>query len=100
MRRIVKASPAVRTLAARMDVDLAQVRGTGEGGRVTGDDVRAHSAGPSSSQVPSTGVGDRTTSRGQEAREAVAKTTRVDFGRTRKVMYRAMGDMGQVPHFG
>ena len=96
LKRIVKASPAVRTLAARMDVDLSQVRGTGDGGRVTGDDIRQHAAGTSSG-LGSGGVRPPVK---EMARESVDKSTRVDFGRTRKVMYRAMGDMGQVPHFG
>jgi 2-oxoisovalerate dehydrogenase E2 component (dihydrolipoyl transacylase) len=37
----VKAAPAVRALARRLGVDLAQVRGTGKGGRVTAADVNA-----------------------------------------------------------
>lgn len=96
LKKIVKASPAVRTLAARMDVDLGEVRGTGDGGRVTADDVRSHNGhlDPVNSTGGETGVVNRT------SRDEVAKSTRVDFGRTRKVMYRAMGDMGQVPHFG
>ena len=99
MRRIVKASPAVRTLAARMDVDLSQVRGTGEGGRVVGDDIRLHASGGSSSTAPSGPlIGGRGGQMG--SRDTVDKMTRVEFGRTRKVMYRAMGEMGQVPHFG
>jgi pyruvate dehydrogenase E2 component (dihydrolipoamide acetyltransferase) len=35
------ASPEARRLARELDVDLAQVRGTGKGGRVTVEDVRA-----------------------------------------------------------
>jgi pyruvate dehydrogenase E2 component (dihydrolipoamide acetyltransferase) len=38
------AAPAVRALAREMDVDLPGVRGTGPGGRVTKDDVRAQAA--------------------------------------------------------
>ena len=41
----VRATPLVRRLAAELDVDLASVRGTGSGGRVTEDDVRG-AAGP------------------------------------------------------
>lgn len=99
LKRIVKASPAVRTLAARMDVDLGSVRGTGDGGRVTGDDVRLHAGTGTGTSSGSGSVGGRQTVK-ETARESVEKSTRVEFGRTRKVMYRAMGDMGQVPHFG
>jgi len=38
------AAPAVRALARELDVDLPGVRGTGPGGRVTKDDVRAQAA--------------------------------------------------------
>jgi pyruvate dehydrogenase E2 component (dihydrolipoamide acetyltransferase) len=37
------ATPAVRALARRIGVDLQRVPGTGPGGRVTKDDVQAHS---------------------------------------------------------
>lgn len=99
LKRIVKASPAVRTLAARMDVDLAEVKGTGDGGRVTSEDVRGHAGGSSSTTHNASGRNDEGPSSGA-ARASMPPTTRVEFGRTRKVMYRAMGDMGSVPHFG
>ena len=38
------AAPAVRALARELDVDLPVVRGTGPGGRVTKEDVRAQAA--------------------------------------------------------
>jgi pyruvate/2-oxoglutarate dehydrogenase complex dihydrolipoamide acyltransferase (E2) component len=37
----VQATPLVRRIAAELDVDLASVSGTGPGGRITEDDVRA-----------------------------------------------------------
>jgi pyruvate dehydrogenase E2 component (dihydrolipoamide acetyltransferase) len=40
------ATPAVRALAREMGVDLHGVPGTGPGGRVTKDDVRAHASSP------------------------------------------------------
>ncbi len=42
----VRATPLVRRLAAELGVDLATVAGTGPGGRITDDDVRAAAAGP------------------------------------------------------
>jgi pyruvate dehydrogenase E2 component (dihydrolipoamide acetyltransferase) len=38
--RPVLATPAVRALAKQMDLDLAQVKGTGPGGRITKEDVQ------------------------------------------------------------
>jgi 2-oxoisovalerate dehydrogenase E2 component (dihydrolipoyl transacylase) len=96
MRKIVKASPAVRTLAARMGVDLAEMKGSGEGGRVLKDDIIAASTASDLGGVAGSG-GDRM---GQMDRDQVPAVTRVEFGRTRKVMYRALGEMGAVPHFG
>lgn len=100
-RKIAKASPAVRTLAAKLGVRLEDVRPTGEAGRVTRDDVRAASeggaaVGPGKPAESETAASERR----QAPRDAVPEITRVEFGRTRKVMYRAMGDMGSVPHFG
>ena len=37
-----KASPSTRRLAVELGVDLADVTGTGPGGRITADDVRSH----------------------------------------------------------
>jgi pyruvate dehydrogenase E2 component (dihydrolipoamide acetyltransferase) len=42
----VHASPAVRRLARELDVDLAKLKGTGEKGRITKDDVRSFLRGP------------------------------------------------------
>lgn len=100
LKRIVKASPAVRTLAARLDVDLSEVKGTGDGGRVTSEDVRGHAEGSGVREVEPSGTSASPTAVSRGARGSEPPSTRVEFGRTRKVMYRAMGDMGSVPHFG
>ena len=39
------ATPATRKLARELDVDLAQVPGSGPAGRITSEDVRAHAGG-------------------------------------------------------
>jgi pyruvate dehydrogenase E2 component (dihydrolipoamide acetyltransferase) len=42
----VPATPATRRLARELDVDLDQVKGSGPGGRVTPEDVKAHAEAP------------------------------------------------------
>ncbi|WVF66562.1 hypothetical protein IAT40_001302 [Kwoniella sp. CBS 6097] len=99
MKTIIKASPAVRTLAARLGVDLAEVKATGPSGRITKEDIesvapRSKSAGNwNTSTASSTVVRD-------VKRDAEPESTRIEFGRTRKVMYRALGGQGSIPHFG
>ena len=90
-RMVVKASPAVRTLAARLGVDLNGVEGTGEGGRITKEDI--HALGQASKGLGPSGATNID-------REKQAEVTRVDFGRTRKVMWRAMQASATIPHFG
>ena len=58
----VPATPSTRRLARELGVDLRTVRGSGNGGRVTGDDVRAAASrpaatdrAPASSAPPATG---------------------------------------------
>lgn len=99
LRKIVKASPAVRTLAARMGIELVDVEGSGEGGRVLRDDLTSHSAPASHLSSGGSRAGEVMELESRDRGE-IPEVTRVEFGRTRKVMYRAMGDMGSVPHFG
>jgi pyruvate dehydrogenase E2 component (dihydrolipoamide acetyltransferase) len=48
----VPATPATRRLARELGVDLRRVRGTGPGGRVTDDDVRAAAGQPAAAPAP------------------------------------------------
>jgi pyruvate dehydrogenase E2 component (dihydrolipoamide acetyltransferase) len=48
----VHASPSVRRLARELGVDLRQIRGTGEKGRITKDDVKAFLRGPAAAPAP------------------------------------------------
>ncbi|HET8968923.1 MAG TPA: dihydrolipoamide acetyltransferase family protein, partial [Gaiellaceae bacterium] len=43
----VQATPVVRRIAQELDVDLTEVAGSGPGGRITEEDVRASATGPS-----------------------------------------------------
>src|SRR6185437_11832342 len=55
------ASPSVRRLARELGVDLNQIKGTGEKGRITRDDVksflRGPAAAPAASAAPAGGMG-------------------------------------------
>ena len=58
----VHASPAVRRLARELGVDLTALKGSGEKGRITPDDVKAHLRGPApaaaaSAPAPAAGSG-------------------------------------------
>ncbi len=56
----VHASPSVRRLARVLDIDLSTIRGTGEKGRITKDDVKAALRGPAtpvSVPAPTGGMG-------------------------------------------
>ena len=52
----VQATPVVRRIAQELGVDLAAVTGTGPGGRVTEDDVRAAAGGGEGRREPLRGV--------------------------------------------
>ena len=59
---MVHASPSVRRLARELEVDLAKVKGTGEKGRITKDDVqgvpaRARPAPAAAAAAPAGGMG-------------------------------------------
>jgi pyruvate dehydrogenase E2 component (dihydrolipoamide acetyltransferase) len=64
----VPAAPSTRRLARELGVDLNVVNGSGPGGRVTDDDVRAAGAGPAAGAAPAT-----TAARGVAAASAAAK---------------------------
>lgn len=48
----IKALPLIRKLAKELGVDLAEVQGTGAGGRISREDVQAAAGRPSSTPVP------------------------------------------------
>ena len=98
-RKIVLSSPAVRALARRLDVDLENVSGSGEKGRIRREDVEAFAASQGLQDVSyETRSATLRLSDVQRAREP--ESTRVVFGRTRKVMWKALTPQGSVPHFG
>lgn len=52
----IPAAPATRRLARELGVDLTQVTGSGPGGRIVQDDVKAHIRSGQSSVAPATGA--------------------------------------------
>lgn len=104
-KRIVKASPAVRALAHRLGVDLTTVKPTGPSNRVVKEDLEGALAAAAAPATPA--AAPRAAAPKAAAPRAAApsadrgqETERMEMGRTRKVMYRAMGSQGDVPHFG
>ena len=71
--RPILATPAVRALAKQMDIDLAQVKGSGPGGRLTKEDVEraAGKAAPSGAAADTYGPVEKVPLRG--LRRTVAK---------------------------
>jgi pyruvate dehydrogenase E2 component (dihydrolipoamide acetyltransferase) len=53
----VYASPSVRRLARELDIDLNKVKGSGDKGRITKDDIRAALRGPSGTGPGAAGTG-------------------------------------------
>jgi pyruvate dehydrogenase E2 component (dihydrolipoamide acetyltransferase) len=72
----VLAPPAVRKLARELGVDLAQVRGSGPGGRISADDVKRHGSAAPAAPIASTG--ERIPLRGVKRRmaETMAESAR------------------------
>ncbi len=66
----VLAPPAVRKLAREIGVDLARVKGSGPGGRITAEDVRRHSEQAAAPSAPAAGAGQRLRLRGIQKRMA------------------------------
>src|SRR6266540_3599453 len=66
----VLAPPAVRKLAREIGVDLARVKGSGPGGRITAENVRRHSEQAAAPSAPAAGAGQRLRLRGIQKRMA------------------------------
>jgi len=102
-KKILLTSPATRSLAGRLGIDLSEVEGSGEKGRITREDVQRH-ADRGGKRGSVGGTGDQANlvqiSAPMGKRGEWADVTKVEFGRTRKVMYRALGAQAEVPHFG
>ena len=54
--KLVPAAPSVRRLAREIGIDIAAVRGTGPGGRISADDVKTHSRAINSRRAAAPGA--------------------------------------------
>lgn len=91
----VKASPVARRVAAELGVDLASVKGTGPGGRVTETDVRA-AAKLKSGAPQKAPVAAKPSAPSIKAGEG----SRIQLSGMRKIIaQRLVESLGPVPHF-
>lgn len=89
--RIVPASPATRRLARELGVTLAEVKGTGPGGLVTSEDVRASVEEHPEQVAPQ--------AQPPQAGPAVGREERVPLHSVRRVIARQMAlSWQQIPH--
>ncbi len=94
------ASPAVRRLARSLDVNLAEVPGSGKNGRVYKDDVERYVSGQTATQAPSS-VSAPTAQVTSHAKPQVSAEDRVEPIRgVKAVMAKMMTEsVSTIPHF-
>jgi len=88
------ATPKTRALARRLGVDLATVRGTGSGGRISDDDVQRAAASPA--EAPTSGPPPVPAPVGVVASTGEGEVERVPVTHLRKVIAGAMRASKQV----
>lgn len=81
------ATPRTRALARELEVDLAQVQGSGSGGRITDDDVRRASEGAAATASPPPVAAP---ARGAVEATREGEVERVSISHLRKVIAKAM----------
>ncbi len=90
----VRSSPLARRIAAEMGVDLSGVRGSGPGGRVVADDVRAAGKGGAAPRETRTGAPAPMPSASKLETKDVPLTAM-----RRTIALRLAESLGPVPHF-
>lgn len=99
--REVKASPLAKRRAAEAGIDLAQVKGTGPGGRITEKDVAAHVA-EGKQAAPTTASKERSLAPASRRAEPSGENPFQDLplNMMRKTIAKRMiQSLGPVPHF-
>lgn len=109
--RPVPAAPATRQLAREQHVDLREVEGSGPGGRVTKEDVRAHSKGPAAGQsapddtaqaveLPDFSQWGKTRREPLQAvRRAIARNMSISWSQIPHVMHQSVADITELERF-
>ena len=93
------ATPATRGLARRLGVALADVRGTGPGGRITDADVEAAAAGPAPAPAPASASATTAPTAARPAAPAPVAGQRIPLRGVRKRTAETMTAAWQsVPH--
>ncbi|GAA6015146.1 hypothetical protein JCM10207_003617 [Rhodosporidiobolus poonsookiae] len=93
----VFATPATRRIAREKGVDLAQVQGTGKGGRITNEDVLA--AVDSASKPASSSTFEPSSSAPSTSPRPASSSETIPLSPTRRAMFRAMTASLSIPHF-
>ena len=104
--RPVPAAPATRRLAREQGIDLQQVEGSGPGGRVTAEDLRAHAeggektTGRKSAELPDFGQwGEVERKPFRSVRRATARQMSLAWEKIPHVMHREMADVTELEAF-
>ncbi|HIG96342.1 TPA: 2-oxo acid dehydrogenase subunit E2 [Candidatus Woesearchaeota archaeon] len=97
------ALPATRKLAEKLGIDISKVNGTGQGGRISDEDVKAASvaAPPSSPEAmhPATQPGTPSRAGPKISFESFGRTIRVPMSNIRKVIAKRMVEAAfTIPH--
>ncbi|WWC67320.1 uncharacterized protein I206_101228 [Kwoniella pini CBS 10737] len=92
---IIKTSPSIRTLASRLNINLSNIEGTGENGRITKLDLENYAKNDNNEDPR-----ELETRNSKISRDEIPEITKVEFGRTRKIMFKALGEQSKIPHFG
>jgi pyruvate dehydrogenase E2 component (dihydrolipoamide acetyltransferase) len=94
----VKVSPLARKIAAKKNIDLTTLRGTGPGGRIVQQDVEAAvPAAGAEAAVPAAGV---TKTKAPLPEIAAGETARISLTGMRKIIAeRLASSLGPIPHF-
>ena len=92
----VKASPLARKIAAKGNIDLATVKGTGPGGRIVEKDVET----ALSAEAPDISSDNRAAAKAPVREISAGETARITLtGMRQTIAERLVSSLGPIPHF-